>query len=65
MDPKTFITIHKARQEGMDHIQILDALEQAGVDPVPAMKEYAMTKLPDGRYAGQMNPADPHEWDRG
>ncbi len=62
MDPKTFITIHKARQEGMSHLDILESLEAAGVDPVKAMKDYALTPLPDGRLAGQMNPADPAEW---
>jgi hypothetical protein len=62
LDPKTFIRIHKARMDGMSHYDIAQALEGAGVDPIPAMKEYALTKLPDGRLAGQVNPADPAEW---
>jgi hypothetical protein len=64
LPPKTFITIHKARMDGMDHADLITSLEQAGDrDPVKTLVEYARTKLPDGRLAGQMNPADPHEWD--
>lgn len=62
MDPKTILQIDKARIEGMSHEDILAALEAAGHDPVPVIKEYALTPFKDGRLRGQVNLGDPAEW---